>query len=97
MPAPQVLVPSKTDAETSQSFFVAQNHSVCIHCTPDLDGIEKAQVEISSSQDGTFVPYQDGALVNLYSSQNALRLYGPAFYKVAKEATASATAISLLR
>ena len=96
MPSPQVLVASKTDAETSQSFFVAHNHSVSISCTPDLVSAEEVGILISSSQEGTFAPYQDGAPVKLHAAQNAVRLYGPAYYKVDKDATVTATAVHRL-
>jgi len=39
--------------------------------------------------------YQDGAAVELTATKNAVRLYGPALYRPAKDSTSTATGMFL--
>jgi len=91
----KTLIASQTVGATSDSFYVSKNEPATIHCTPDLVSAETVTVEISTDNE-TFVTYQDGAAVNLTVLINALRLHGPAFYRVVKTATVSATAVQKL-
>ena len=91
----KTLIISQTAGATSDSFFVSKKEPATIHCVADLVSAETVAIEISLD-DETFIPYQDGAAVQLTASINALRLYGPAFYRVVKSATATATAVQKL-
>jgi len=91
----KTLIVSQTAGDTSESFYVSKNAPASIHCTPDLVSAETVTMEISTDNE-TFVTYQDGAAVRLTASINALRLQGPAFYRVVKTATVSATAVQKL-
>lgn len=91
----KILVTSQTDANTSDSFYVPENGGVTIKVVPNLDGVETVVVQIALDNE-TFIDYEDGALVKLDSAENAIKLYGPAYYKVVKSATASATAVQKL-
>lgn len=91
--AAKIILASATDAGNSEEFFVSNRLGAVIQSVPNLAGAEVAEVEISHDKGTTWVPYLDGASVELTANKNALKLYGPALYRVAKEATASATAI----
>jgi len=89
------ILAATTSAGNSSHFYVGPNSSVTIMPDIDLVSTETADVQISDDNGETFKDYQDGAAVELTASLNALRLYGPAVYRVAKDSTASATAIIL--
>jgi len=91
----KTLIESQTAGDTSDSFYVSKNEPATIHCTPDLVSAEIVTVEVSLDNE-TFVTYQDGAAVQLTVLINALRLHGPAFYRVVKTTTASETAVQKL-
>lgn len=90
-----VILASTTGAGNSDKFYVDENRSVTITSDVDLAGVEVAAIEISPDNGVTFRAYLDGIAVELTATKNAIRLYGPAVYRVAKGATASATAIIL--
>ncbi len=90
-----IILEAATGAGNSASFYVGPNTSVTVMPDIDLVSAETADIQISDDNGTTFKDYQDGAAVELTAILNALRLYGPAVYRVAKDATASATAIIL--
>lgn len=93
----EIIITSQTATDTSDAFYVSPDKDVNISCTPNLASGETAVVQISSDEEGVFADYEDGAAVKLDSSENAIRLAGPAWYKIVKSVTAGATAIHLLR
>ena len=89
------LLAAQTGAGNSNPFYVPQMLNRTLIVSPDLAGSETADVQISRDDGTTWVDYTDGSAVELSSTKNALRLYGPAWFRVAKEATAGATGIYL--
>jgi len=88
----EILI-ATTDAGTSESFDVDEGKSVAVFCEPDLGSTETADIQICTDGIDTYVDYVDGTAVELTSTQNGIKLYGPGRFRVAKDATASATAI----
>ena len=91
----KILIEPQTAQKTSASFFVSQHTNVAIHCVPDLGSTETVIIQISLDNI-TFVDYLDGATVKLDNAENALKLQGPAFFRVSKSVTAVATAVQKL-
>lgn len=89
------ILTATTSAGNSDSFYVRPDANVTIMPDIDLGAAETADVQISDDNGTTFKGYLDGSAVELTATKNAIRLYGPAVYRVAKDATASATAIIL--
>jgi len=95
MKNPLTILDATTSAGNSELFFVVADTSVTIMTDIDLVSAETADVQITHDDGATWKDYLDGSAVELTATLNALRLYGPAAYRVAKDATASATAILL--
>lgn len=91
----KTLLAAQTGAGNSAAFYVPQMLNATVICSPDLAGAETADIQISHDDGTTWVDYQDGAAVELTATQNGLRLYGPALFRVAKDATTGATGIYL--
>ena len=89
------ILAAATGAGNSSHFYVGPGSNVTVMTDVDLAGAETADIQISHDNGTTFKDYQDGAAVELTATLNALRLYGPSVYRVAKDATVSATAILL--
>ncbi|MCK5236077.1 MAG: hypothetical protein KAR06_03745 [Deltaproteobacteria bacterium] len=89
------ILTATTSAGNSSHFYVRPDANVTIMPDIDLGAAETADVQISDDNGTTFKDYIDGSAVELTATKNAIRLYGPAVYRVAKDATASATAIIL--
>lgn len=93
MPSAKEILAPTTDAGNSEEFFVSNEFGAVIQVSPNLAGVEVAVVEISHDNRTTWVPYLDGASVELTANKNALKLYGPAMYRVAKSATAGVVGV----
>ena len=87
------ILAAQTGAGNSRPFTVEKDTSVTVMTDIDLAGAETADIQITHDGGTTWKDYLDGAAVELTATLNALRLYGPATYRVAKDATASATAV----
>lgn len=87
------LIPATIDAAQSGIFYVPYDRPVSVMTSPDLAGVEKVTVQITHDNGETWVDYLDGATVQLTSSENAIRLYGPMTYRVNKDVTASSTGV----
>jgi len=93
MRLPIEILEATTSAANSAQFTVVENKSVTVMTDIDLVSAETADIQITHDGGATWKDYQDGAAVELTATLNAFRLYGPATYRVAKDATVSATAI----
>lgn len=91
----KTLLAAQTGAGNSASFYVPQMLNATVICSPDLGAGETADIQISHDDGTTWVDYQDGAAVELTETQNAIRVYGPGLFRVAKDATSGATGIFL--
>ena len=89
------ILTATTGAGNSSHFYVRPESNVTIMPDINLGAAETADVQISHDNGTTFKDYLDGTAVELTATKNAIRLYGPATYRVAKDSTASATAIIL--
>ncbi len=95
--AVETLLAAQTGAGNSEQFYIKQGEVATLICSPDLAGSETADVQISHDNGTTFVDYQDGGAIELSATKNAMRLYGPGLYRVAKDSTIGATGIFLQR
>jgi len=95
MKKPLTILAATTSEGNSRLFYVEADTSVTIMTDIDLVSAETAGVQITHDDGATWKDYLDGAAVELTASLNALRLYGPATYRIAKDTTVSATAILL--
>jgi hypothetical protein len=91
----KVLLTAATGAGNSDPFYVPQMRNATVIVSPDLAGAETADIQISHDDGTTWVDYQYNGAIELTATKNAERLYGPALYRVAKDATAGATGIYL--
>ena len=92
------ILAATTSAANSESVTLDAQDVVTIMVSPDLAGSETADIQITPDGGATWVDYQyDGAAIELTASQNAIRLYGPMKFRVAKDATAGATGVFLNR
>ena len=91
----KTLLTAQTGAGNSDSFYVPQMLNRTLIVSPDLAGSETADVQISHDDGTTWADYLDGIAVELTATKNSLRLYGPAWFRVAKDVTAGATGIYL--
>lgn len=89
------ILAATTSAGNSSSHYIGPMNNVTIMTDVDLVTTETADVQISYDNGTTWNDYLDGAAVELSATINALRLYGPMLFRVAKDASASATAIIL--
>ena len=89
------ILATTTSAGNSSSFYVGPNSNVTIMTDAELVSAETADVQISYDGGTTFKDYIDTAAVELTATINAIRLYGPAVYRVAKDATVTTTAVIL--
>lgn len=96
MPSAKERLAPQLALGNSESFFVNNLHGAIIQVSPDLAGVEVAGIEISHDNGTTWVPYIDGTAVQLTATKNALRVYGPALYRVAKSVTATATGVYVM-
>lgn len=93
----ETILTAQTDAAQSTPFFVDADEVVTLMCTATLAGVETASVQYSVDDGANWVDYLDGAAVDLTVDKNAIRLYGPCFYRVDKDATAGATGLVIQR
>ena len=93
--ARELLAPIAGAAQ-STPFAIADGVKKTVMVSPDIILAETAAIQISHDEGETWVDYLDGTPVVLTVSKNALRLYGPAYYRVDKSITATATGIYVL-
>lgn len=94
MPTKELLA-ATTDADQSEAFYVPKDQVATVMASPDLATTETADIQLSHDDGKTYADYIDGSAVELSLTKNAIRLYGPMWYRVDKDATAGATGIYL--
>jgi len=92
---PKELLAKTTGAGNSADFYVSRDQVVSVMTSPNLAGSETADIQLSYDKGQTFVDYIDVSAVELTATKNAIRLYGPMLYRVAKDSTSTATGIYL--
>lgn len=94
------LIPAGTAAATSKDsgFYINPGEEATVMCSPDLAGAEVVTIQISHDNGATWVDYQyNGATIQLTSTQNAVKLYGPMLYRTSKGVTAGSTGVFLIQ
>lgn len=97
MAAKTLLAPA-TGAGNSAEFVVGEQHeaTVYLHATSGLVVSEFADLQISHDGGSTWADYfKDGSQVRLTNTNNAVTIYGPGRFRVAKDATTNAAGIYL--
>lgn len=93
----RTILTATTSATQSSAFRIHANQvPVSVHVDGGIASNENADLQKSHDQGTTWVDvYQDGSQTRLTSTNNIVAINSPGYYRVDKEATASATGVYL--